>query len=405
MKIEYSNILNQGGKYVFDEIEKKVAQLRAEGTEIIDLGVGDPAKVDPPPDFVISSLSKFAEQRKHGGYPRCKGDQAFLQSCAKYMKREFNVDLDPETEINVTIGSKEAVYHFPKVVVNPGDIVICPTPGYPPFHLGTIAAYGTPYYVPLYEENNFLPDFSAIPPKIAEKAKIIWINYPNSPTGAVAPLEWYEKLIAWAHKYNIIIAADEGAYIEISFEEKQHSILEITKEGVIAFYSLSKRNNMTGYRIGFAAGDERIIKGFNQLRNQQDNGVPQFIQEAAVLALEDTNFIETMRKSYKEKREIIINAFQQRGFPRSKSEATFFMWQKAPEGMSGSELAQRLLDIGIVVIPGDSLTQPTTFGKNPGEDYVRIAVMPTIADIEKAAERIRNDLVINRERICSDLVI
>jgi len=394
MKIEYSNILNQGGKYVFDVIEKEVARLRAEGIEIIDLSVGDPAKVDPPPDFVINSLSGFAEQRKYGGYPRCKGDQAFLRSCAQYMKREFNVDLDPEAEINITIGSKEAVFHFPKVVVNPNDIVICPTPGYPPFHLGTIAAYGVPYYVPLYEENGFLPDFSAIPSDIAEKAKIIWINYPNSPTGAIASLEWYKKLIDWAHQHNIIIAADEGAYIEISFEEKQHSILEITKEGVIAFYSLSKRNNMTGYRIGFAAGDHQIIEGFYRLRSQQDNGVPQFIQEAAILALEDTDFIKTMRQSYKIKREIIMDAFQQKGFPPSKSEATFFIWQKAPEGMSGSELAQRLLEIGIVVIPGDALTQPTTFEKNPGKDFVRIAVMPTIADIKKAAERICNDLVI-----------
>ncbi|KPJ67456.1 MAG: hypothetical protein AMJ43_04155 [Coxiella sp. DG_40] len=394
MKIEYSNILNQGSQYVFDEIEKEVAKLRAQGIEIIDLGVGDPAKVDPPPDFVRSSLSKFAEQKKYGGYPRCKGDENFLQSCAQYMKREFNVDLDPETEINITLGSKEAVFHFPMVVVNPDDIVICPTPGYPPFHLGTIAARGVPYYVPLHEENNFLPDFSAIPTEIAEEAKIIWINYPNSPTGAVAPWEWYERLVVWAHEYNIIIAADEGAYIEICFEKKQHSILEITKEGVIAFYSLSKRNNMTGYRVGFAAGDSEIINGFNQLRNQLDNGVPQFIQEAAVLALKDTDFIKPGRELYRVKREIIMNAFRERGFPLSKSEATFFIWQKAPRGMSGLELAQKLLDIGIVVIPGAALTQSTIFGKDPGEDYVRIAVMPTIEDIKKAAERIRKDLVI-----------
>ncbi len=394
MRIEYSNILNQGGEYVFDVIEDEVARLRAEGIEIIDLSVGDPAKVDPPPRYVIDSLSKFAEQRKYGGYPRCKGDKTFLQACAKYMKREFKIDLDPKTEINITMGSKEAVFHFPKVVVNPGDIVICPTPGYPPFHLGTIAAYGTPYYVPLYEENGFLPDFSAIPSEIAIKAKIIWINYPNSPTGAVASLEWYKKLIDWAHKYNIIIAADEGAYIEICFEKKQHSILEITKGGVIAFYSLSKRNNMTGYRIGFAAGDARIIDGFNQLRNQQDNGVPQFIQETAILALEDTGFIKNMRESYKIKREIIMNAFQQKGFPRSKSEATFFIWQKTLEGMNGLELARKLLDIGIVVIPGAALTQLTTFSEDSGKDYVRIAVMPTIADIEKAADRIRTKLVI-----------
>lgn len=394
MKIKYSDILNQGGQYVFDEIEKQVARFRAQGIEIIDLGVGDPAKVDPPPDFVISSLSEFAEQKKHGGYPRCKGDETFLQSCAQYMKREFNVDLNPETEINITLGSKEAVFHFPMVVVNPGDIVICPTPGYPPFHLGTIAARGVPYYVPLYEKNNFLPDFSMIPSEIAEKAKIIWINYPNSPTGAMAPLEWYEKLIDWAHKYNIIIAADEGAYIEICFEKKQHSILEITKEGVIAFYSLSKRNNMTGYRVGFVAGDAKIIDGFNQLRNQLDNGVPQFIQEAAVLALEDTDFIKPGRELYRVKREIIMDAFRERGFPPSKSEATFFIWQKALKGMSGLELSQRLLDIGIVVIPGAALTQPTSFGESPGEDYVRIAVIPTIENIEKAAERIRTTLVI-----------
>jgi LL-diaminopimelate aminotransferase len=379
---------------IFNKIDRKVLDLKNQGIDVIDLGVGDPAKITAPPDYVINSLSNYAEQSKYGGYPRSKGNQTFLQTCANYMQREFNVELDPENEINITSGSKEAIYHFPRVLVNPNDVVICSTPGYPPFHLGTIAAYAKPYFVPLYEENNFLPDFAAIPEEIAQQAKMIWINYPNSPTGATASLKWYEKLVQWAHKHNIIIAADEGAYIEIYFAKKCPSILEISKEGIIAFYSLSKRNNMTGYRIGFVAGDAQIIEGLYQLKTQQDNGVPQFIQEVATMALNDTEYIKNRREEYKIKREIIIEAFAAKGFPLSKSEATFYIWQKATNGIGGLELAEKLLDIGIVVIPGTALTQEATnYKQNPGQDFVRIALMPSIDDIKKAAQRIRENLV------------
>lgn len=377
---------------IFNKIDRKVLELKNQGIDVIDLGVGDPAKIVAPPQYVINSLSNYAEQNKHGGYPRSRGDENFLQTCANYMQREFNVVLNPATEINITSGSKEAVYHFPKVMVKPNDIVICPTPGYPPFHLGTLAAHAKPYFVPLYEENNFLPDFAAIPEEIAQQAKMIWINYPNSPTGTMASLAWYEKFIAWAHKYNIVIAADEGAYIEIYYEKKCPSILEVSKQGIVAFYSLSKRNNMTGYRIGFVAGDARIIEEIYQLKTHQDNGVPQFIQGAATLALADTEYIRNRRAEYKIKKEIIVEALTAKGLPRSKSEATFFIWQKAPAGMSGLELAEKLLDLGIVVIPGTALTQAAiTYDKNPGQDFVRIALMPSINDIKKAAQRILND--------------
>ena len=394
MKIQYSDLLgNNPEKDIFDKIDDKVLELKNKGIEVIDLGVGDPAKNTPPPDYIIQSLTQFAEQAKLSGYPGCKGNEIFRKTCANYMKNEFNVALNPDTEINLTIGSKEAVYHFPKVIVNPNDVIICPTPGYPPFHLGTKAAYGIPYFVPLYEENNFLIDFEKIPNDITQKAKMIWINYPNSPTGKSAPYEWYEKLINWTHKHNIIIAADEGAYIELYFDKKPHSILEITKEGIIAFYSLSKRNNMTEYRIGFAAGDAQIIEGFNKLKNRQDDGSPNFIQHAAILALNDTKYVENLRKSYQVKRQILIDAFVEKGLPRTQSDSTFFIWQKTPKGMTGTELAERLLEIGIIVMPGTALTQPVS-GKNPGEDFIRIALMPTLKDIKKAAQRIHKALKI-----------
>ena len=188
------------------------------------------------------------------------------------MKKRFSVDLDSETEISSNIGSKESIFNFPEAFINPGDLVICPSPGYPPMKTGTIFAEGTPYFVPLLEKNNWLIDFESIPEEIAQKAKIIWLNYPNSPTGAIANREYYEGLTGWADKNNVIIAADEGCYIDIYFDEKPISILEVAREGIVAFYSLSKRNNMTGYRVGFVAGDSKVIDIYKRLKTNIDSG-------------------------------------------------------------------------------------------------------------------------------------
>jgi LL-diaminopimelate aminotransferase len=386
MEIEFSKRIVKTATYAFAEIDKKVKSLRDQGVDVIDFGVGDPQS--PTPEFVINSLLKYAENRKSHGYPSYIGDLGFRKSCATYMKREFGVDLDPETEISSTIGAKEAIFHFPLGFINQDDIVICPTPGYPVYKTGTEFALGKPYLVPLLEENDFLIDFESIPEEIAQKAKIIWTNYPNSPTGVLAPLDWLKKLTVWAAKYNIIIAADEGCYIDIYFDKKPHSILEVQTEGVIVFYSLSKRNNMTGYRVGFVAGDSRIIEGFRKVKTNIDSGTPVFIQDVASLALQDKVHVEKMRLEYLEKRNLLNEAFSSIGLELSSSEATFYLWQKVPHGMSDVEFSLKLIELGIVVTPG-SLISNVVDDFNPGDKFVRFALVPLIEDVKRAADLIK----------------
>src|SRR3989344_1161307 len=373
--------------YAFAEIDKKVAALRSTGVDVIDFGVGDPT--ESAPSFVVDNLTDFGKKHATSGYPSYVGSDTFRAAAAAYMRRRFDVGLDLEREICADIGSKEAVFNFPEGFVEPGDIVICPSPGYPPMKTGTIFAEGTPYFVPLLEEKGFLIDHASIPEKIARRAKIIWINYPNSPTGAIATREYYMGLTNWARERNIIVASDEGCYIDIYFGEPPPSILEVAREGVIAFYSLSKRNNMTGYRVGFVCGDERIIDIFKRLKTNIDSGVPHIIQDAAIAALADDAHVASMRESYRTKRDVLLEGLREAGFEPTEPAATFYVWQKV--NGSDIEFAQYLLepDIGIVVTPGSSLSDECEGGINPGYRYVRIALIPTMEEIEEAVIKLK----------------
>ncbi|MBI5414637.1 aminotransferase class I/II-fold pyridoxal phosphate-dependent enzyme [Candidatus Peregrinibacteria bacterium] len=394
MLLARSDRLQNIKPYAFAEINKKVAALKKaaqKGTakSPIDFGVGDPT--EPTPDFVIQNLQKFGEKHARTGYPFYTGNQNFREAAVEYMKRRFQVELDPETEICSSIGSKESVFNFPLAFLNPGDIVICPSPGYPPYKTGTILAGGEPYFVPLLAHNKFLINYESIPEEICQKAKIIWINYPNSPTGAIAERTYYQALIAWAKKHDIIIAADEGCYIDIYFEKKPISILEVAREGIVAFYSLSKRNNMTGYRVGFMCGDARIISIYKNLKTHIDSGTPSIMQEAGILALKDDDHVESMRKMYFKKRNILTKALRNMRLDVAEPDATFYIWQKVPSGMSDVEFAEKLLDpnIAIVVTPGSLISDECTGGVNPGNGYVRFALMPTMEEIEEATERLK----------------
>ena len=388
MHIEASNRLKSLPTYAFKEINDAKAALKASGVKAIDFGVGDPA--DETPEFVREELKAAADRHAGSGYPNYTGSDDYLVACAKYMKKTFGVELDPKTEICSSIGSKEAVFNFPEAFVNPGDVVICPSPGYPPYKTGTIFAEGVPYFTPLLEENDFLIDYESIPEDICKRAKIMWLNYPNSPTGAMAGREYYSGLIEWAHKHDIILAADEGCYIDIYFDEKPISILEVAKEGIVTFYSLSKRNNMTGYRAGFVAGDEKIVSIFKSLKTNIDSGTPNFVQDAAIVALEDDAHRAEMCELYRKKGAILMEALKELGLEVKQPKATFYVWQKVPEGMSDVDFAKKLLDpeIGIVVTPG-SLIADDCNGKNPGFGYVRFALMPMLHDVEEAAERLK----------------
>ena len=287
MEIKISNRLNSISSYAFADVDNEAAKLKKLGIVPIDFGVGDPK--EPAPEIVRSAVKKAVDERKSSGYPSYIGAEEYRQEISKWCKKRFGVNLDYGSEITSTIGAKEAVFNFPEAFINPGDYAIMSNPGYPPYERGTLFAEGKPYFVPLLKENNFLMDLSSIPKDIIKKSKILWINYPNNPTGAVATEKFFKQAIDFGHDNNIIVASDE-CYTEIYFDEKPHSILEYSKEGVVSFQSLSKRSAMTCYRIGWVAGDENIISAFKKLKTNIDSGTAAFIQDAAIAALKDTRF-------------------------------------------------------------------------------------------------------------------
>ncbi len=387
MEITASKRLQSIGAYAFAEVDKEVEKLKALGITPIDFGVGDPTV--PTPEIVRKATQKGVVARKSSGYPSYIGALGFRQAIAQWMQKRFGVSMEPATEISSTIGSKEAVFNFPEGVVNPGDVVIIPTPGYPPYTRGTLFAEGVPYYVPLLPENNFLIDLKSIPDEICKQAKILWINYPNSPSGAVAPLSYLKEVVEFGQRNNIIIASDE-AYSEIYFKEPPHSILEVTKEGVIVFNSFSKRSAMTCYRVGWVAGDKRIIDIFKKVKTNVDSGTATFIQDGAVAALSDETHVEKMREEYRIKRDVLVEAFRRIRLTDCTPEATIYLWQKVPQGMTSVDFAKKLLspEIAIVTTPGAWISDKTANGLNPGEGYVRLALVPSIKNTKEAAKRI-----------------
>ena len=390
MKIQISQKLADISNYAFAEVDNEVAKLKNAGIIPIDFGVGDPK--EPTPELVREAIKKAVDARKSSGYPSYNGSEEYRREIARWTKSRFDVNLDYTREITSSIGAKEAVFNFPQAFLNDGDYVISPNPGYPPYEKGTLFAGGRTHFVPLVKENNFLMDLSRIPKEIAKKARILWINYPNNPTGAAASEEFLKEAIDFGHDNNIIIASDE-CYSEIYFGKKPNSILEYSKEGVVVFQSLSKRSAMTGYRIGWVAGDESIISAFKKLKPNIDSGTPTFIQDAAIAALQDEQHVEKMRNDYRKKKDILVDALTPIGMEDCTPAATLYIWQKTPEKMNSVDFAKKLLQkkIAVVVTPGAWISNNFD-GFNPGNNYVRFALVPTLEETREAARRIKEHL-------------
>lgn len=374
--------------YAFAEVDRKVQGLRDKGIEPIDFGVGDPTA--PTPEVIRAALKAGCDTHATSGYPSYIGGARLREAVAAWMQRRFGVELDSAHEICSTIGSKEGIFNFPEAFVDPGDTVLCPSPGYPPYSRGTLFAEGSPYFYPVPESQGFQPDFSDIPETVLSRCKILWINYPHSPSGRVASLDELRRIVEFARKHDIIVASDE-AYSELWFcEEPPHSILEVAREGVVVFQSLSKRSAMTGYRIGFCAGDPAIIDAFKKLKTNIDSGTPNFVQEAAAAALGDEAHVTEMRRGYLERRDILLDGLSRAGLDVRAPEGTIYIWQRAPAGMSSLDLANELLhdDVAVVCTPGSWIAEPLADGTNPGEGYVRFALVPSLEDTRKAADRI-----------------
>jgi len=381
---EYAQRIKILPPYLFAQIDQKKREKLQQGVDLIDLGVGDPDIPTPQP--IVEAMKRAVEKPEHHRYPSYEGMFSFRKTVADWYKRRFGVDLDPNTEIVTLIGSKEGIAHFPLAFVNPGDVVLCPDPAYPVYKIGTIFAGGEPYILPLKEENGFLPDFKSVPKDILKRAKIIWVNYPNNPTSAVAEESFYKELIDWARENNIIVASDL-AYSEIYFGNKRPmSILQIegAKEVAIEFHSLSKTFNMTGWRLGMAVGNKDLIAGLGKVKTNVDSGQFQAIQEAGITALSlPEEEVQKIRDVYKERRSAMIKALEDVGLEVYKSDATFYLWVKVPKGYTSAEFVSLLLDkCGIVCTPGNG------FGQY-GEGYFRISLTVPTERLLEAVERIR----------------
>ncbi len=387
MEFEFSTRLKMLPPYLFVELDRKKAEAIKKGLDVIDLGIGDPDL--PTPQFIIDKLNETSKDSVNHHYPSSQGLASFRESAANWMKRRFNVNLDPDKQVVCLIGSKEAIAHFPLAFLEPDDIVLVPTPAYPVYHIGTLFAGGKSYFMDLLPENNFLPDLDAIPKEVLDKAKIIWLNYPNNPTAALATKEFFERVVRFANEHNIIVCHD-AAYTEMTFDDYvAPSFLETpgAMEVGIEFHSLSKTYSMTGWRIGFAVGNEKLIAGLRTVKANVDSGQFNPIQYAAIAALDsDQSCVKEMCKIYQDRRDVLVEGLRSIGIDAKSPKATFYVWAPVPKGYSSMEFTSILLEkAGIVATPGNG------FGK-PGEGFIRMALTVSKERLTEAVKRMKEVL-------------
>lgn len=383
--VEKSDRLKALPPYLFKEIDRQKSEARKKGVDIIDLGVGDPDMPTPP--HIIEALNKAARDPANHRYPSYSGMGAFNEAVARWYQRRFNVSLDPVTEVVTLIGSKEGIANIPLALVNPGDIGLASSPGYPVYNTGIQFAGGQTWFMDLLKSNQFLPDLSAIPAEVAGKAKLMFINYPNNPTSAVATEAFFKDVVRFAEKHNIVVCHD-AAYSEMSFDGyRPPSFLETdgAKEVGVEFHSLSKTYNMTGWRLGFAVGRAEVIQALGQIKSNIDSGAFQAVQFAGIAALDgDQACVESMKKEYTLRRDILVDGLRKAGLSMEKPRATFYVWIEVPEGYTSASFASHLLTrAGIVATPGNG------FGA-PGEGYVRMALTVGTGRMKEAVERIQS---------------
>ncbi|TYO97360.1 LL-diaminopimelate aminotransferase [Desulfallas thermosapovorans DSM 6562] len=373
--------------YLFARIEKLIDEKRAAGVDVISLGIGDPDM--PTPGYIIEELKKQAENPANHQYPSSAGMLSYRQAVARWYKDRFDVELDAASEVVSLIGSKEGIAHISFCYLNPGDIVLVPDPGYPVYAGGAILAGAEPYYMPLTAQNRFLPDLNAIPADVARRAKMMFINYPNNPTGAVAGEDFYRDVISFAREYNILICHD-AAYSEMAYDGyKPPSFLQFpgAKEVGIEFHSVSKTYNMTGWRIGWAAGHPQVVEALGRLKSNIDSGQFQAVQYAAIKGLTGSQeAVLQMQKVYQQRRDILVDALNSMGWQLEKPKATFYVWAPVPAGHTSDSFAELVLDkAGVVITPGNG------YGSN-GEGFFRIALTVEKERMLEALDRMKKNI-------------
>ncbi len=370
--------------YLFARIDSMKAGALEKGVDLIDMSIGDPDM--PTPRHIVEAMKAAVEKPEHHKYPSYQGMLSYREAVSRWYRRRFGVSLDPEREVLSLIGSKEGIGHIPLAFVNPGDVVLCPSPGYPVYSVATLFAGGLPHFMPLVEENSFLPDFSSIPEEVFKKARLMFLNYPNNPTSATADGEFFRRAIEVAHKHDIILCHD-AAYSEIYYDGKKPlSFMEVdgAREVGVEFHSLSKTYNMTGWRIGFAVGNSGVIAGLGKIKTNIDSGVFQAIQEASIVALDtEESVLSSIRSTYQARRDILLKGLSEMGLDLVKPDATFYLWAKVPEGFTSEDFVVHLLEkAGVLATPGNG------FGA-PGEGYVRFALTVSEERTREAIERMR----------------
>lgn len=373
--------------YLFKELDRKKREVRDKGVDIIDLGVGDPDLPTPP--HIIQALREAAGNPENHRYPSYSGMQEFKETVADWYKSRFDVSLDPDREVLTLIGSKEGLAHLPLAFINPGDVALVPSPAYPVYHISTLFAGGESFFMPLVREKAFLPDLEAIPKDVAGRARLMFLNYPNNPTAAVADKAFFDRVVSFARKNNILVCHD-AAYTEMAFDGyRPPSFLEApgARDVGLEFHSLSKTYNMTGWRIGFAVGSSQAIEGLGSIKSNIDSGAFQAVQYAGIAALrENQDCVEEMRRTYARRRDLAVQGLRDAGFEVESPKATFYLWVRVPEGQDAGELVTRLLEAGVVVTPGKG------FG-DPGEGYFRIALNQKQERLAEAVKRIKGAML------------
>lgn len=383
MKIKWAKRIEQLPPYLFAEIDRKKNEMIEKGVDVIDLGVGDPDI--PTPEHIIEALRSAAGNPENHRYPSYVGMPSFREAAAEWYRERFGVSLDPASQVVALIGSKEGIAHAPLAFLDPGDAALVPDPGYPVYPVSTTFAGGVPHAMPLLRENGFLPDLDSIPADVAARASLMFINYPNNPTTVLANESFFAEVVDFARKNDVLVCHD-AAYTEIAFGGKNPlSFLEIpgAMEVGLEFHSLSKTFSMTGWRVAFAAGNERAVSGLGKVKTNIDSGIFQAVQEAGVTALRDHSLgLEERKEVYRERLDIFCRGLEEAGIAYTRPEATFYVWFEVPEGMTSSEFSSRMLnEAAVVVTPGNG------FGAH-GEGYARVSVTFDTGRIEEAAERI-----------------
>jgi LL-diaminopimelate aminotransferase len=355
--------------YLFVEINKKIAEKKARGEDIISFAIGDPDM--PTPTNIIEELCREARDPANHRYPETAGLPELRKAIVDWYKRRFGVILDRDKEVLPLIGSKDGVGHISFCFIDPGDVALVPDPGYPVYSMGTLLAGGDPYFMPLTEKNNFLPEFEVIPKSIVKKAKLLWLNYPNNPTGAVADINFFEKAVHFAMENNLAICHD-APYTEVCFDGyRSPSLMQVSEARSVGieFHSLSKTYDMTGWRIGMAVGNADMIDALFRFKSNLDSGVPQAIQKAAIEALTGPqNSIKEHSASYQRRRDKLVKTLNDIGLKAGLPKASFYIWARIPNGYTSAEFTSELLDkANVAVTPG------TGYGA-AGEGYVRLSL-------------------------------